>query len=134
MSAETAGLDVLLVEDDVAIADMYRIKLEAEGCHVRTAADGPGGLRQALACPPQVLLLDVRLPGFDGLDLLSRLRGDPNGAQVPVVMLTNFAEDDVVRRGVGLGALAHLVKSQTTPAQLFATLLDLLAAARQGSG
>src|SRR5215472_2939512 len=132
MSAETAGLDVLLVEDDVAIAEMYRIKLEAEGCHVRVAADGPGGLRQALARPPQFLLLDIRLPGFDGLDLLARLRGDPGGAHVPVIMLTNFAEAEVVRRCVELGVLAHLIKSQTTPAQLFETFRGLLATREAG--
>lgn len=134
MSAGVAGLDILLVEDDRVIADMYRIKLSAEGHLVRIATDGPAGLRQALDRPPQFLLLDIRLPGFDGLELLSRLRDDPRGAHTRVILLTNFAEPDVVQRGADLGVLAHLIKSQTTPAVLIEAMRDLLSGRPAGLG
>jgi len=115
-------VDVLLVEDDPVLAAMYRIKLVAEGYQVRLAADGPGGLAAALARPPDVLLLDIRLPGFDGLELLSRLRNTPEGAGVPVLVLSNYGEHEVIERGRELGVLDHLIKAQTTPASLAETI------------
>jgi CheY-like chemotaxis protein len=135
MSDGTRGidLDILLVEDDLALAEMYRIKLTAEGHRVEIAPDGPSGLRAALERPPQLMLLDIRLPGFDGLELLARLRQDhPRGAGVPVIVLSNYSEADVAERGAALGALAHLVKAQTTPASLAATIQRLLAGSTAG--
>lgn len=111
-------VDVLLVEDDPALAAMYRIKLLAEGYDVRHAADGPSGLAAALARLPDLLLLDIRLPGFDGLELLSRLRQAQGGTMVPVIVLSNYAEHNVFERGLELGVLEHLIKSRTTPADL----------------
>jgi CheY-like chemotaxis protein len=122
---DNARADILLVEDDQALAEMYRIKLSAEGHRVEIAADGPSGLRAALG-RPRLLLLDIRLPGFDGLELLARLREEPGGAELPVIVLSNFDEADTIERGAELGALAHLVKSQTTPASLAETIRSLL--------
>lgn len=116
--AVRSGVDVLLVEDDPALAAMYRIKLLAEGYDVRHAADGPSGLAAALARLPDLLLLDIRLPGFDGLELLSRLRQAQGGTMVPVIVLSNYAEHNVFERGLELGVLEHLIKSRTTPADL----------------
>jgi CheY-like chemotaxis protein len=121
-----AGLDILMVEDDLALAQMYGIKLRAEGHRVETAPDGPSGLRSALERPPQLLLVDIRLPGFDGLELLELLRRDPRTARVPAIVLSNYAGADVIEQGLRLGALAHLVKSQTTPASLAETIKTML--------
>ena len=128
MSDDTggAGLDILLIEDDSALAEMYRIKLAAEGHRVAIATDGPSGLRAALERPPRLLLLDIRLPGFDGLELLARLRRDPRAGRVPVIVLSNFGEPDVIAEGTALGALAHLIKSQTTPGSLADTIRELV--------
>src|SRR5215813_6191223 len=100
------GLDVLLVEDDTAVAEMYRIKLRAEGHHVTIATDGLVGLRLALERPPQLLLLDIRMPGCDGLELLARLRQDAAGAKVPVILLSNYSELEMIERGRAMGVLA----------------------------
>jgi DNA-binding response OmpR family regulator len=126
VSATGLVWDVLLVEDEVALAEMYRIKLQAAGHRVRIAGDGPTGLREALERPPQVLLLDIRLPGFDGLELLTRLREDVRGASLPVIVVSNYGEPEIVERVAELGALAHLVKSQTTPGSLTETIEHLL--------
>jgi DNA-binding response OmpR family regulator len=122
---------VLLVEDDVAMAEMYRIRLSADGHRVRVATDGPTGLREALDRPPQVALIDLRLPGFDGLELLERLRQDIAGARVPVIVLSNWSEPELTRRCAELGALAYLIKSQTTPPSLVETMCYLLSGAQE---
>src|SRR5262245_28156924 len=129
-----SGLDVLLVEDDAAVAEMYRIKLRAEGHHVTIATDGRVGLRLARERPPELLLLDIRLPGCDGLELLARLRQDEAGAKVPVIVLSNYTDGDMIERGKAMGVLAHLVKSQTTPRSLVGTIDRLLGSPDVPSG
>lgn len=120
-----AGLKILLVEDDAAQAAMYRIKLAHDGHLVEIASDGETGLRAALAEPPDLLLLDVRLPGIDGLTLLEQLRMDSRCARLPVIILSNFDDADLADRAARLGALAHLVKSQTTPGSLAQMIAEL---------
>lgn len=109
---------ILLIEDDPSLAEMYRLKLAVEGHEVRIAVDGEDGLNTALEHPPDLLLLDIRLPGIDGLTLLAELRRDPRCAELPVIVLSNFADPEYIERGARLGALAHLIKSQTTPGSL----------------
>jgi len=68
--------------------------------------------------PPDIIFLDIRLPKLDGLAVLEALRADERTKQVPVVILSNYSERELVERGLRLGALEYLIKSQTTPAKL----------------
>ena len=67
---------------------------------------------------PDLLFLDVRLPKLDGMGVLEGLRAEPGTKGIRVVILSNWNEKELVERGAELGALDHLVKSQTTPARL----------------
>jgi len=109
---------VLLVEDDAALAQMYRVKLERDGYTVQVAGDGEEALGMLAAELPDLIFLDVRLPRMDGLAFLERLRDEPRTKNVPVVIVSNYSEDELVSRGLQLGALEYLIKSQTTPGQL----------------
>ena len=109
---------VLLIEDDQAVAEMYRIKLELDGYAVEIVADGENALRLATDHPPDIVFLDIRLPNMDGLTVLERLRRDDRTKSLPVVILSNFSQAELVQRGLTLGALEYLIKSQTTPAQV----------------
>lgn len=111
-------VNVLLVEDDQATADMYRLKLELDDYRVDLARDGAQAVHMALESPPDLIFLDLRLPKLDGLGVLEALRGDSRTAHVPVVILSNYGEGGLVQRGIELGALEHLIKSETTPAQV----------------
>ena len=117
---------VLFVEDDASVAQMYRLKLELDGYTVDVAGDGLAALEKARTTAPDIIFLDIRLPKLDGLAVLEALRGDPSTAQIPVVILSNWNERELVERGVSLGALDHLIKSQTTPARLSQRLKDWL--------
>ena len=112
------GLDVLLIEDDVDIAEMYRRRLASDGLNVAVAADAESGLRRLRDEPPAVLLLDIRLPGDDGFHVLQEVRSDPDLSHVPVLMLSNFGEPSTVRRALELGASEYLTKANTTPAEV----------------
>lgn len=109
---------VLLVEDDEAVADMYRLKLELDGYEVQVAPDGEIAVTMATETVPDLVFLDIRLPKMDGLAVLERLRADERTAAIPVVILSNYSEAELVERGVKLGALDHMIKSQTTPARV----------------
>ncbi len=109
---------VLLVEDDATLAQMYRIKLERDGYTVAVAGDGEEALGLLTADLPDLIFLDVRLPRMDGLTFLERLRAEERTKNVPVVIVSNYSEEELVSRGLQLGALEYLIKSQTTPGQL----------------
>ncbi len=109
---------VLFVEDDPTVAQMYRLKLELDGYQVVMAKDGEEGLRLANEVDPDIVFLDIRLPKVDGFSVLEGLRSDDRTRNVPVVILSNYGEQDLVDRGLKLGALEYLIKSQTTPAHL----------------
>ncbi|HXJ49340.1 MAG TPA: response regulator [Candidatus Acidoferrum sp.] len=109
---------VLLVDDDTAIAQMYRLKLELDGYQVEVAGDGELALRMARTSLPDIIFLDMRLPKLDGLGVLEALRADPLTKTIPVVILSSRSEKELVERGARLGALDHLIKSKTTPAMV----------------
>jgi CheY-like chemotaxis protein len=111
-------VQVLLIEDDGALAQMYRVKLERDGYTVRLAGDGEEALRLVAEQPPDLIFLDIRLPRMDGLAFLERLRAAERTRNIPVVIVSNYSEEELVARGLQLGALEYLVKSQTTPGQL----------------
>ncbi|MDQ6773717.1 MAG: response regulator, partial [Candidatus Dormibacteraeota bacterium] len=118
MSDEAAAdeLRLLLVEDDATIAEMYRLKLEIDGYTVSVARDGETALRMVSDSPPDLVFLDIRLPGMDGLAVLEAIRADTSSRHLPVVILSNFGDEELRERGIKLGALEYLIKAQTTPA------------------
>lgn len=111
-------VNVLFIEDDPTVAQMYKLKLELDGYQVTVASDGEQALELATSNPPDIVFLDIRLPKMDGLAVLEKLRDIENTKQVPVVILSNYSERELVERGLKLGALEYLIKSQTTPAKL----------------
>ncbi len=111
-------VEVLLVEDDESVLEMYRLKLELDGYRVSTAGDGEDGLRKAEELRPDIIFLDIRLPKMDGFEVLRRLRSQETTKEIPVIILSNYGEDDLVARGLRLGAHEYLIKARTTPSSL----------------
>jgi CheY-like chemotaxis protein len=109
---------VLFVEDDPEVAQMYRMKLELDGYAVDVAMDGVQAVEMATGNPPDIIFLDIRLPKMDGFRVLEILRDDDRTRDIPVVILSNYSERDLVNRGLRMGALDYLIKSQTTPARV----------------
>jgi two-component system phosphate regulon response regulator PhoB len=120
VSDEEATARLLLVDDDAALAEMYALQLTASGFAVTTAHSGAEALRIVTTKLPDLIYLDLGLPGMGGLELLERLRKEPDTADVPVVILTNFSEPEMVERGRSLGAQDYLIKVDTPPALLAA--------------
>jgi CheY-like chemotaxis protein len=111
-------VNLLLVEDDVNVAKLYRMLLESRGYNVRHAADGVEGLDAARRERPDLILLDVMMPRMNGISFLQALREDATLGAVPAVVLSNFREPRLVERAMALGALEYMVKAQTRPETL----------------
>jgi DNA-binding response OmpR family regulator len=105
---ETATLRrVLVVEDERTIADSVAARLRAEGFAVEIAGDGPSAMAAARRTPPDAVVLDVMLPGFDGLEVCRRLQAD---RPVPVLMLTARDDETDLLVGLAVGADDYLTK------------------------
>jgi len=105
---------------------MYQLKLELDGYSVELAGDGETALRMATENPPDLLFLDIRLPGMSGLDLLQALREREATRSLPVVILSAFDEPELRTAGIELGALEYLIKSQTTPGKVSGSVVGWL--------
>ena len=102
--------DVLVVDDEDAVRALLRDLLELEGYRVREAADGPAALEAVEQRVPDVVVLDVLMPGLSGLDVLSVWRDKPELATMPVLMLTAAADDETTWAGWAAGASVYLPK------------------------
>jgi two-component system chemotaxis response regulator CheY len=117
------AFQVLFVEDDAVVARMYRCKLEAEGYDVTVASDGTEGLEMARSCPPDLMLLDIGLPRLSGVQVLEHVRDEARTREIPVVILTNEDDDQVIERCHRLGIVDWRMKVATTPG-LLADLIE----------
>jgi DNA-binding response OmpR family regulator len=120
---------VLIVEDDPATAQMVQFYLEREGLGVSIAGDGPAGESAVRQAPPDLAILDIMLPGFDGLELCRRIRQRSN---LPILMLTARADDTDKAIGLGIGADDYLAKP-FSPTEFIARVKALLRRAYQFS-
>jgi two-component system phosphate regulon response regulator PhoB len=103
---------ILLVEDDLALAQVYKSRLELEGFEVAHTKDGEDALKTAVEFKPDLVLLDVMMPKINGFDVLDILRNTPQTKDVHVIMLTALGQDKDMERAAALGADEYLVKSQ----------------------
>jgi CheY-like chemotaxis protein len=125
-AARSSEGTVLLVDDDPVIRMMYGLGLERAGYKVVGAKDGQAALDLASSVKPDLILLDVRMPDLDGIEVLKRLAADGIAERIPVVMLSNFNDAAMVTNAMSLGATQYLVKIETTPADVAATVRRLL--------
>jgi DNA-binding response OmpR family regulator len=106
---------ILIVEDDPVLAKMYSEKFTFEGFSVITAKDGEEAYEKATSEKITIILLDIMLPRMSGTDFLERFRQTPKGKDMPVITLTNLAEDEEKQRALKLGVKEYLVKAMQTP-------------------
>jgi two-component system chemotaxis response regulator CheY len=119
---------ILIVEDDLDHAVMYRDALRHHGFDVTMAHDGRTALKVASTVAHDVVVVDLELPDVDGLQLIDELRSDPVGAGVPVVVLSNTNDAQVIEEAYRRGAAAYYVKQDVPPIKLADALDEMLRA------
>ncbi len=102
--------NILVVDDEEDILELVNYNLSREGYQVSCAGTGEDGLKAAKAKNPDLIVLDLMLPGVDGLEVCKQLKGDPKTGQIPVIMLTAKGEDADVVTGLELGADDYITK------------------------
>jgi CheY-like chemotaxis protein len=101
---------VLVIDDEAPIRLLCRVNLEAEGMDVLEASDGPSGLEKARGERPDVILLDVMMPGLDGWRVAEQLLDDPGTRSIPIIFLTARAEFRDRARGLDIGGVDYVTK------------------------
>ncbi|MEK6275890.1 MAG: response regulator [Actinomycetota bacterium] len=124
---------VLVIDDEAPIRLLCRVNLEAAGMEVREAEDGIAGLAAAREEPPDVILLDVMMPGLDGWQVLEQLLQDEGTKDIPIVFLTARAELRDQARGLELGGVDYVTKP-FNPLDLAPLVEDLMARGSRGEG
>jgi CheY-like chemotaxis protein len=99
---------ILVVDDDPRLLHIVQMYLGIEGYEVRTASNGEEGLREVGEARPDLIILDIMMPGMDGLEACRRIRADPQTADIPVLMFSALSGDDDVQRARDAGA-NHLI-------------------------
>lgn len=109
---------ILFVEDDQSFYDIFSIPLVNRGYEVVHVADGSVAFNKAVEFMPDIVLLDIILPGESGLDILKELKENDQTKKIKVIMLTNFGSDDNVNKAMELGADDYFMKYNVVPTEL----------------
>jgi DNA-binding response OmpR family regulator len=123
------NIQILLVEDERISARLLTSALENEGYDVTLASNGVDGLNKATQNHPDLVILDVMLPGLDGFEVCQRLRDQPDTADTPILMLSAKDQESDVAAGKKVGANVYLLKSSALT-KILAAVKDLLSADR----
>jgi two-component system response regulator ResD len=119
--------NVLIVEDEADIRTLYAEVLRDAGYTVIEAADGSTGLQKAFEENWDILLLDIILPGSDGVNVLKKIKANDALKSKPVILLTNLGVDHVIHDCFELGASGYLIKSEITPDKIVEEVTNYLA-------
>jgi two-component system, OmpR family, response regulator AdeR len=122
----STGVKVALIEDDLNLQNMYKLKLELEGYEVALANNGLEGLKVSEAFMPDVILLDLRMPVMSGDEMLAKLREKEWGSDIRVIVLTNISKNEAPQSLRFLSVDRYIVKAHSTPAQVVETIREVL--------
>lgn len=117
---------ILLVEDDVELAELYKIQFEKAGFQFQYLTNGLQAVANLQDMMPDLVLLDIMLPGTNGLDVLKKIKENEVTRGIIVVLLSNLPEESAKEKGMGLGAADYLVKSNHTPLEVIEKVKNLL--------
>jgi len=117
---------ILIVEDDKFLRELISKKLISEEFKIEEAIDGEEGLKKLQEMKPDIILLDLILPGLDGFEVLERIKDNPATGSIPVLILSNLGQKDEIEKGLKLGAVDFLVKAHFTPEEIVQKIKQVL--------
>ena len=117
---------ILIIEDDKFLRELICQKLIKEGYEVCEAIDGEEGVKKIKEAKPDLVLLDLILPGIDGFEVLSKIKEDPETKSIPVIILSNLGQKEDVEKGLKLGAADYLIKAHFTPGEIIDKIRNIL--------
>lgn len=124
---------ILIIEDDMPLYNLYKTELELKGYEVTNVADGNLGFEAVHTQQPDLVLLDLMLPGKNGLQILEELKTNDETKDIKVTMLTNFGNEDNVSKALELGAEDYIMKYNIVPSELSDKVSSLLGDAQESA-
>ncbi len=109
---------ILVIEDEEYIRDLYKRQLALAGFTTDTASNGEEAAQVLTKNTYDLILLDIMMPGIDGLSLLEKIKKDEKTKDTKVVILTNLGQQDIIKEAFGLGTLDYIIKIKNTPDQI----------------
>ncbi len=119
---------ILLVEDDIFLSSLLGNRLKKEGFEVLNVKSGSEVVKALKSFVPDLVLLDLILPGKSGFEVMEDIKADPQAPKVPVVIISNLGQDTDLARGKELGAADYVIKARTTIDDMVKKVKDFLAA------
>lgn len=117
---------ILIIEDDKFLRELISQKLVKEEYDISEAVDGEEGIKKIKEEKPELILLDLILPGIDGFEVLSRMKEDASISSIPVIILSNLGQKEDVEKGLKLGATDYLIKAHFTPGEIIEKIKAIL--------
>lgn len=117
---------ILVVEDDKFLRELISQKVGGEGYEVVEAVDGEEGVEKVSKERPDLILLDLILPGMDGFEVLRKVKGEEATKDIPVIIISNLGQKEDVDKGMGLGAVDYLIKAHFTPGEIISKIREVL--------
>jgi len=117
---------ILIIEDDKFLRELIAQKLIREGYEISEAADGEEGIKSLEKKKPDLVLLDLILPGMDGFEVLAKMKTKPILSEIPVIILSNLGQKDDIEKGLKMGANDYLIKAHFTPDEIIAKIKEIL--------
>jgi two-component system, chemotaxis family, chemotaxis protein CheY len=117
---------VLVIEDEEFLRKLIATKLVNSNYEVIEAVDGEDGLKKIKETKPDIVLLDLILPGMDGFTFLEKIKDDPETKEIPVIILSNLGQKEEIERGLKLGAKDFLVKANLTPKDIIEKIKNII--------
>lgn len=125
-TGQLVGKKIMWVEDDSFLSDIIARKLSAEKCTLVRAKDGESALALVETENPDIILLDILLPGMNGFELLEKIKAIPAVKDIPIIMLSNLGQESDVEKGKSLGANRFLIKATLTLDEIITQIAELL--------
>jgi DNA-binding response OmpR family regulator len=120
-------MKILIVEDEVVLSKVLKEKFKKEKFETRIVDNGNDVLKAAASFKPDMILLDLLLPGKHGLTVLKELKADADLNVIPVIILSNMDSDEDIKKGLKLGAVDYFVKAQHPIKEVVAKVAESLA-------
>jgi len=118
---------ILIIEDDRYISKMYQLKLSLDGFDVQVADNGRIGVDKVKEFKPDIILCDILMPELDGFEVIKMVKADEESKTIPILIMSNLGQEDHIQKGLALGALGYIVKSQYTPSKVVDKIKEILA-------
>jgi DNA-binding response OmpR family regulator len=117
---------ILIIEDDKFLRELITRKLSGDGFNIVEATDGEEGMKKLKEEKPDLVLLDLILPGIDGFEFLTKAKEDPSISSIPIIILSNLGQREEVEKGLKMGATDYLIKAHFTPGEIIEKIKNIL--------